>query len=222
MILNIFSSSKLEASHQNRSKAPGESTLYLFCPSASRNTEITFTIYCCEPSQSRCPSGTWSQSWARGTVGRRFRPLRAARRLGALILSASFGGSVRGCKGTETVGVLLGLVRLIVRFNCIVLFGGFLHVSILGRIGARQDIVQELVLLLGKEASKTRSEESPRKYSPTVSFGVPGDGKRLSCVSTQRTSWSPYSSNGHPAEYAVGSIVLRHQTGVRALTGRCP
>lgn len=68
--------------------------------------------------------------------------------------SAAFLGFIQSTSRMDTVSILLDFTHFVMKFN-FVLAAGFLHLSILGRIGAGDDIIEKLVLLLvEKKASK--------------------------------------------------------------------
>lgn len=89
-----------------------------------------------------------------------FWPLGATGGGGSFRLLVFFLGLIWGTKWMHTVSILFCFVHLIVKFNFIFLFGVFLYLSILGRIGASNDVIEELVLLLGKETGKKFRKES--------------------------------------------------------------
>lgn len=89
-----------------------------------------------------------------------FWPLGATGGGGSFSLPVVVLGLIWGTEWMHTVSVLFGFVHLIVKFNFIFLFGVFLYLSILGRIGASNDVVEELVLLLEKERGKKFRKES--------------------------------------------------------------
>lgn len=79
---------------------------------------------------------------------------------GGFRLLVFFLGLIWGTRWMHKISTLFCFVHFIVKFNFIFLFGVFLYLSILGRIGASNDIIEELVLLLGKEIGKEFRKES--------------------------------------------------------------
>lgn len=79
---------------------------------------------------------------------------RAIRDFSTFIFFVSFIGLIKGTSWTNTISTLFCFVQFIIKFDFIFLVVAFLYLSILGRISASNDIIQELVLLLVKERSK--------------------------------------------------------------------
>lgn len=67
--------------------------------------------------------------------------------------SAAFLGFIQSTTRMDTVSILLDFTHFVMKFN-FVLAAGFPHLSILGRIGAGDDIIKKLVLLLMKKSIK--------------------------------------------------------------------
>lgn len=75
---------------------------------------------------------------------------------GASVLCASRLGLLWGAQCAHRISLLLGLVHFVIKFDFIFLIGVLLHGPGLGRVGAGDDVVQELVLLLGRTEASIR------------------------------------------------------------------
>ena len=97
---------------------------------------------------------TLSYNRTRGTISSMLRPLSTFRGFGTSSLFLSFRSLLQGLRGACAVIIRLSFVHLVIKFNLIFWMLAFLYLSILGGIGASNDIIQELVLLLAKRRSQ--------------------------------------------------------------------
>ena len=92
--------------------------------------------------------------------------LRATGGFGTSLLFASFLGLLWGAECTHGISLLFGLVHFVVKFNFISLINVPLHLPGLGRVGAGDDVIQELVLLLVKERGENLVGDAPGVSQP--------------------------------------------------------
>lgn len=109
--------------------------------------------------------GCLGHRWARGAIGRMFWPLGAAGGFGVFLLFASFRHLLGATGWTHTISLLFGRVHFIIKLEFVFPTGILLDLSVLDGIGAGNDIVQELVLLLAKERARGSVKKGPCFYS---------------------------------------------------------
>lgn len=107
---------------------------------------------------------TLSGSWTCRAIGRVFWPLWTASGFRNFCLFGSFLGLIWGTGQTDTISILLCFVHFIIKCNFIFLVAVSLYLSILGRIGAGNNVIEELILLLDKESSQELHEDSWQSY----------------------------------------------------------
>lgn len=94
------------------------------------------------------------QRWAVGAVGRVVRPRGAAAGLGVVLLFAVCLDLLGGADRTHAISLRFGFVCFVIELDFVFSVGVLLYLSVLGRIGAGNDVIQELVLLLVKGRRK--------------------------------------------------------------------
>ena len=92
------------------------------------------------------------------------RPLSTFRGFGTSSLFVSFGSLLQGLRGACAVSIQLSFVHLVINLNLIFWMLAFLYLSILGGIGASNDVIQKLVLLLAKGRSQGLHKRGLRPF----------------------------------------------------------